>query len=190
MLRAHVSSLFLDLHDVLFQYFFGGTVGGSSKSCSPERAVKDNVSPCFSGCSRPEHSTVRCRGVSRHEQGSSRLDDLSLCTEYSRTAGDTASSSSLTSPRLFEVFLVIALRLHIRWALSLVLVVEWILFRLPSCSSGQSGCVRARLHLFNDLALVRRCDVKAYPADPRSKTIKLSDAAVRRSLRSVRDSVV
>ena len=46
------------------------------------------------------------------------------------------------------------------------------------------------LHLFNDLVLVRRCDVKAYPADPRSKTIKLSDAAVRRSLRSVRDSVV
>ena len=46
------------------------------------------------------------------------------------------------------------------------------------------------LHLFNDLALVRSCDVKAYPADPRSKTIKLSDAAIRRSLRSVRDSVV
>ena len=76
--------------------------------------------------------------------GLSRLDDLSLYTEYSRTAGDTASSSSLTSPRLFEVFLAIAFRLYIRWALSLALVVEWILFRPPSCSSGQSGCVRAR----------------------------------------------
>ena len=46
------------------------------------------------------------------------------------------------------------------------------------------------LHLFNELVLGRSCDVKAYPADPRSKTIKLSDAAVRRSLRSVRDSVM
>ena len=57
---------------------------------SPERAVQDNVSPCFSGCSRPEHSTVRCPGVSRHEQahrlmasmGLFRLDDPSLWTDH------------------------------------------------------------------------------------------------------------
>ena len=86
--------------------------------CSPERAVKVNVSPCFSGCSRPEHSTVRCAGGCRHERahrlmastGLSRLDDLSLWTQYSRTAGDRASSSSLTSPRLLQVFLAIAFR--------------------------------------------------------------------------------
>ena len=48
------------------------------------------MSPCFSGCSRPEHSTVRCPGVSRHEQahrlmasmGSFRLDDPSLWTDH------------------------------------------------------------------------------------------------------------
>ena len=119
---------------------------------SPERAVQDNVSPCFSGCSRPEHSRVLRAGGCRHERahslmasmGLSRLDDLSLWTQYSRTAGDTASSSSLTSPRLFELFQVIAFCLYITWALSLAIVVEWILFRLPSCSSGQSGCVRPR----------------------------------------------
>ena len=118
----------------------------------PERAVQDNVSPCFSGCSRPEHSRVRCAGGCRHERahrlmasmGLSRLDDLSLRTQYSRTAGDTASSSSLTSPRLFELFQVIAFCLYITWALSLAIVVELILFRLPSCSSGQSGCARPR----------------------------------------------
>ena len=65
--------------------------------------------------------------------GLSRLDDLSLWTQYSRTAGDTASSSSLASPRLFELFQVIAFCLYITWALSLAIVVEWILFRLPSC---------------------------------------------------------
>ena len=79
--------------------------------------------------------------------GLSRLDDLSLWTQYSRTAGDTASSSSLASPRLFELFQVIslasprlfelfqviALCLYITWALSVAIVVEWILFRLPSC---------------------------------------------------------
>ena len=95
---------------------------------------------------------VLCAGGCRHERahrlmasmGLSRLDDLSLWTQYSRTAGDTASSSSLTSPRLFELFQVIAFCLYITWALSLAIVVEWILFRLPSCSSGQSGCVRPR----------------------------------------------
>ena len=66
--------------------------------------VHDNVPPCFSGCSRFGHSGVRCAGGCRHERahrlmasmGLSRLDDLSLWTQYSRTAGDTASSSSLT----------------------------------------------------------------------------------------------
>ena len=55
--------------------------------------------------------------------GLSRLDDLSLWTQYSRTAGDTASSSSLASPRLFELFQVIAFCLYITWALSLAIVV-------------------------------------------------------------------
>ena len=67
----------------------------------------------FLACSRLEHSTVRCPGVRWHEQahrlmasmGLSRLDDLSLWTQYSRTAGDTVSSSSLISPRLLEVSL-------------------------------------------------------------------------------------
>ena len=53
----------------------------------------------------------------------SRLDDLSLWTQYSRTAGDTASSSSLASPHLFELFQVIAFCLYITWALSLAIVV-------------------------------------------------------------------
>ena len=76
--------------------------------------------------------------------GLSRLDDLSLWTQHSRTAGDTASSFSLISPRLLQVFLAIAFRLYIRRALSLAPVVESILFRPPACRFGQSGCVRAR----------------------------------------------
>ena len=50
--------------------FAGSELGhqASEDYFSPERAVQVNVSPCFSGCSRPEHSTVRCPGVSRHEQ--------------------------------------------------------------------------------------------------------------------------
>ena len=103
------------------------------------------MSPCFSGCSRPEHSTVRCPGVSRHEQahrlmasmGLFRLDDPSLWTQHSRTAGHTASSFSLISPRLLQVFLAIAFRLYIRRALSLAPVVELILFRPPACRFGQ-----------------------------------------------------
>ena len=55
--------------------------------------------------------------------GLSRLDELSLWTQYSRTAGDTASSSSLASPRLFELFQVIAFCLYITWALSLAILV-------------------------------------------------------------------
>ena len=101
--------------------------------------------PCFSGCSRPEHSTVRCPGVSRHEEahrlmasmGLFRLDDPSPSTQHSRTAGDTASSFSLISPRLLQVFLAIAFRLYIRRALSLAPVVELILFRPPACRFGQ-----------------------------------------------------
>ena len=57
---------------------------------TPERAVQDNVSPCFSGCSRPEHATVRSPGGCRHERahrlmasmGLSRLDVRSLSTEH------------------------------------------------------------------------------------------------------------
>ena len=88
---------------------------------SPERALHDNVSPClFWLVCRPEHSTVRCAGGCRHERahrlmasmGLSRLDDLSLWTPYSRTAGDTASSSSLISPHLLQVFLAIAFRFN------------------------------------------------------------------------------
>ena len=120
---------------------------------SPERALHDNVSPClFWLVCRPEHSTVRCAGGCRHERahrlmasmGLSRLDDLSLWTQYSRTAGDTASSSSLISPHLLQVFLAIAFRLYIGRALSLAPVVESILFRPPACRFGQSGCVRGR----------------------------------------------
>ena len=66
-----------------------------------------------------------------------RLDDPSLWTLYSRTAGDTASSFSLISPRLLQVFLAIAFRLYIRRALSLAPVVELILFRPPACRFGQ-----------------------------------------------------
>ena len=159
----------------------------------PRGLYRTMCHPVFLACSRLEHSTVRCPRVSRHEQahrlmasmGLSRLDDPSLWTEHSRTAGDTASSSSLISPRLLQVFLAIAFRLYISGAcrgvdpLSSACMQIWSI-RMCTCS----------LHQFNYLVLVRSCDVKTYPADPRSKKIKLSDVAVRRSLRSVRDSVV
>ena len=70
------------------------------------------------------------------------------------------------------------------YALSLALVVESILFRPPACRFGQSGCDEWPLHL----VWVRSRDAKGYPVGPRRETIKLSDAAVGRSLRSVRDS--
>ena len=120
---------------------------------SPERALHVNASPClFWLVCRPEHSTVRCAGGCRHERahrlmasmGLSRLDDLSLWTQHSRTARDTASSSSLISPRLLQVYLAIAFPLYIGRALSLAPVVESILFRPPACRFGQSGCVRGR----------------------------------------------
>ena len=152
---------------------------------SPERAVQDNVSPCFSGCSRPEHSRVRCPGVSRHEQahrlmasmGLSRLDDLSLCTEYSRTAGDTAASSShhkTSSVCAFVAYCILPVYY--------MGIVSGDCREVDPLSSSfpqlwPSRVCTCPLHLFNDLGLVRSCDEKAYPADPRSKTIKLSDAA-------------
>ena len=49
---------------------------------------------------------------------------------------------------------------------------------------------RALLFRLQERRLLPDSKVETYPADPRSKTIKLSDAAVSRSLRSVRDSVV
>ena len=137
----------------------------------PERALHDNASPClFWLVCLPEHSTVRCAGGCRDERahrlmasmGLSRLDDLSLWTQYSRTAGDRASSSSLTSPRLLQVFLAIAFRLYSGRALSLAPVVESIFFRPPACRFGQIRVCTWPLHQFSYLERVGSLDAEAH----------------------------
>ena len=90
--------------------------------------------------------------------GLSRLDDLSVWTQYSRTAGDTASSSFPVGPRQPEVFLAVAFRLYITRALSVAPVVESILFRPPAFNQG---VMSGRSTSSKYLVWVRSRDAKA-----------------------------